>query len=47
MDKKSGNGERTVKDLPARETQDVKGGRDASGEQVGLVAPVEIGEPRP
>ncbi len=30
MDKKSGNGERTVKDLPARETQDVKGGRDAA-----------------
>jgi len=30
MDKKSGNGERTVKDLPARETQDVKSGRDAA-----------------
>jgi len=36
MDRKNGNGKRAVKDLPARKTQDVKGGLlnrpvDASG----------------
>jgi len=35
MNKKRGNGKRTVKDLPPRKGQDVKGGDVATGQATG------------